>query len=74
MSVLALSNAAGFTIAGVSILALLLDLAFLVLVIWALVVVVKLPALLERQASLQQQTQQVLRELLIEIRSVTKAP
>ncbi|MEX1369295.1 MAG: hypothetical protein AB1Z98_39575 [Nannocystaceae bacterium] len=40
--------------------------------IWALVVVIKLPALLERHASLLNQIQGVQREILVEIRSVTR--
>ena len=53
-------------------LALLLDLAVAGLVLWAVLVVIKLPALLERQAAAQMQSQQVLRELLAEIRKVTR--
>lgn len=55
------------------ILGIVLNFFLLVLFVWALVVVLKLPGLLERQASLHNQTQQVLREILVEIRSVTKA-
>ncbi len=53
-------------------LAIFIDLAIAVLIVWALIVIVRIPAILERQASLQAQTQQALREVLIEIRNVTR--
>lgn len=58
--------------ATVGILALLLDVALVVIFVWALVVVIKLPALLERQCSLLNQLQGTQREILVEIRSVTR--
>ncbi|PRQ07376.1 hypothetical protein [Enhygromyxa salina] len=57
----------------VALIGLLLNLVFIALVITAIVVVIKLPALLERQAAQQSQIQGTLREILAEIRSVTKA-
>ena len=66
------SSAPLITAATAALLGLLINVAAVVLVVWALVTILKLPGLLERQASLQNQTHQVLREILQEIRSVTR--
>lgn len=60
------------TAATAGLLGLLLNLVLLGLVVWAIVVVIKLPELLERHAALQNQTVGQLREILAEIRSVTR--
>lgn len=54
------------------ILGTIIDLAVLVLAIVAMIAILKLPALLERVAGKQAATEQVMREVLAEIRSVTR--